>query len=148
MSKLTYFQSIKENSIPQQLSVVPFVPIQDNPNPPPSNTYSGTLSNFSTIPAPYPATSYIQSNIAIKNNPYPPQPNTYSGALPNFTTVPAPYPAPSYIQSNIAIKNNPYPPHLIHIQGLYLILLLFLHHILLLHIFKAILIPIILKVRK
>lgn len=72
MSELPYFQRSQGNTIPQQLNLVPIIPIQDNPYLSRSNTYSGTLPNFSTIPISYPVTSYNQSNIPIN---YPPSQN-------------------------------------------------------------------------
>ena len=106
MSELTYFQRQQGNTIPQQLNVIQIIPIQDNPYPPSPNTSSGTLPNFITAPAPYPATSYNQSNIPIQNNPYPPSPNTSSLTLPNFITAPAPYPATSDNQSQNMIPQQ------------------------------------------
>ena len=65
MSELTYFQNPQRNTIPYQLSIIPIVPIQDNPYPLQPNICLGTLSNFSAVPAPYPVNSYNQSNIPI-----------------------------------------------------------------------------------
>ena len=70
MSQFTYYQNQQGNVIPQQLSIVPTIPIQGQSYaPPPANTYTGGSINYSTIPAEYPVTSYSQSNLSTQ---YPP----------------------------------------------------------------------------
>ena len=70
MSQFTYYQNQQGNVIPQQLSIVPTIPIQGQSYaPPPANTYTSGSINYSTIPAEYPVTSYSQSNLSTQ---YPP----------------------------------------------------------------------------
>ena len=70
MSQFTYYQNQQGNVIPQQLNIVPTIPIQDQSYaPPPANTYTSGSINYSTIPAEYPVTSYSQSNLSTQ---YPP----------------------------------------------------------------------------
>ena len=88
MSQFTYFQSQLGNTIPQQLLTIPVIHFPDHAYPPPTTPYSGNLSNFSTIPSQYPATSYSQSNIPTQ---YPSSKNIISqqmSIVPNVLNGP------------------------------------------------------------
>lgn len=113
MSQYTYFQNQQGNDIPQQLSLVPIIPIQIHPYPPPPyNIYSGSSTNYSTIPAEYPVTSYNQSNISKQYPPSqtmtPQQMNVVPNVLNGANTTPIQYQPINPIPSNQQDAFQPY----------------------------------------
>ena len=73
ITQFTYNQTQQGNNIPDNLSLVPIIPIQDQADStPPSITYCGSSTNFTNFPREYPVTSYSQSNISA---PYTPSQN-------------------------------------------------------------------------